>query len=69
MLFPETQLIFSKDGRSVIGVLVKDSVSGQTHPAFAKKQVLLTAGAIGTAKILLQSGIGPSQYLKQEGVL
>lgn len=34
----------------------------------ARKGVILTAGTIGTPKILLQSGIGPKKHLQQIGI-
>jgi choline dehydrogenase-like flavoprotein len=34
----------------------------------AKKEVLLTAGAIGSPRVLMHSGIGPKQHLNEVGV-
>ena len=44
------------------------STSGQTETANASKEVILSAGAIGSPHLLLLSGIGPRQELEAAGV-
>ncbi len=53
-------------GTSVSGVEYVDS-SGR-HEAHALREVILSAGAIGSPQILLLSGIGPADELKAIGV-
>lgn len=38
------------------------------HYARSKHGVILSAGAVGSPKILLQSGIGPADHLLEVGV-
>lgn len=47
---------------------MRDEVSGQKVPVKVKRQVVLTGGAIDTARILMESGIGPADHLQQQGV-
>ena len=58
------QLLF--DGTKCIGV--RYIKSGRTIDVFAKKSVVLSAGAIGSPSILQRSGIGPKQVLKKAGI-
>jgi len=55
------------DGSRAVGVRVtlKD---GRTIDVKASKEVILSAGSVGTAKILLLSGIGPEQHLRKIGI-
>jgi len=41
---------------------------GQERFVRARKEVIVSAGTIGSAKLLLLSGIGPKQHLKSVGV-
>ena len=42
--------------------------SGETRPAFATKEVVLSGGAIGSPHLLLLSGIGPRAELEAAGI-
>jgi len=41
---------------------------GKSKMAFATKEVILSAGTIQSAKILMHSGVGPKKDLKKLGV-
>lgn len=47
---------------------VEYTIFGRSHKAHARKAIILCAGAIGTPKILMQSGVGPSQHLHEVGI-
>lgn len=60
-----TRVLLDKDNNA-IGIEVKRF--GETTKYYANKEVVLSAGAIGSPKILLHSGIGPKEHLKEVGV-
>lgn len=62
-----TKLIIDKWTSEVQGVELIDK-EGRTHSLYVTKEVILTAGAIGSPQILLNSGIGPNNDLKEMGV-
>lgn len=41
---------------------------GISKTAFANKEVIISAGSIGSPKLLLISGIGPKEHLESVGV-
>lgn len=45
-----------------------DGADGRVHTVRAAREVVLTAGTIGSAQLLLRSGIGPAQELRAAGV-
>jgi choline dehydrogenase len=54
------------DGERAVGV--EYAVDGVVHQARAAGEVVLSAGVIGSAHLLLLSGIGPAAQLKQFGI-
>ena len=55
-----------EDGRAT-GVEVRDK-DGSTRTVRAGKEVILSAGFVGSAQLLMLSGIGPAQHLRDHGL-
>lgn len=47
---------------------IECEINGKVHIIRARKQIVVSAGAIGTPKILMLSGIGPQEHLNAVGV-
>jgi choline dehydrogenase len=60
-----TQRIIFENGRAVG---VRYALDGKAHEARAKREVILSAGAIGSPQILMLSGIGPPGHLQDHGI-
>ena len=60
-----TEKIIIEDGKAV-GIRAKKS--GDVQTIKARREVILSAGAIGSPQILMLSGIGPSEQLSSVGV-
>ncbi|WP_406066156.1 GMC family oxidoreductase [Micromonospora sp. NBC_00860] len=58
------RLVF--DGNRCVGV--DYTVAGATKSAQCSGEVVLTAGTIGSAQLLMLSGIGPKEHLREVGV-
>jgi choline dehydrogenase len=54
------------EGGRARGVVYRDG--GKSHTARCEGEVLMAAGAIGTPKILMLSGIGPADHLRAHGI-
>ncbi len=61
-----TQVLFKDNSKEVVGVKV--TRFDQEMNLFAKKEVVLSAGSIGSPHILMLSGIGPKQQLDKVGI-
>lgn len=64
-------------GALVSRIIIKDkwavgvefiSGQGQKEEAFAEKEIIISAGALGSPKLLLLSGIGPAEELAEVGI-
>lgn len=53
-------------GRAV-GAVWRDK-AGQLHTAYSRGEVILTAGALITPKLLMLSGLGPADHLRGHGI-
>lgn len=59
-----TKIVFK--GKTAVGVNVQTGICKCANILFqARKKVILSAGAFGSAKLLLQSGVGPKDQLKK----
>ena len=54
------------DGNRAVGIEYEQN--GETHQAHARREVLLTAGAINSPQLLLLSGVGPAAELRDLGI-
>ncbi|RWO79097.1 MAG: alanine-phosphoribitol ligase [Mesorhizobium sp.] len=61
-----TRIVIDK-GRAV-GVEIVDRPGGEKKILRAEREVIASSGAIGSPKLLMQSGIGPADHLKSVGV-
>ena len=52
-------------GKKATGVLLRDEVSGKQRIIRARREIILSAGTVGSTHILLLSGIGPAEHLKE----
>ncbi|XP_046988479.1 glucose dehydrogenase [FAD, quinone]-like [Schistocerca americana] len=62
-----TKVLIDPATRTAYGVQFVDS-AGQLKEARALREVILSAGAIGSPHLLLLSGVGPKEHLRQFGV-
>lgn len=62
-----TRLLFQDDDEKVVhGVeFIKDKLK---HHVYAKREVILSAGALNSPKLLMLSGIGPAKHLNELGI-
>jgi len=62
-----TKVVIDRDTKTATGVEYV-GLDGKTRTVKAKLEVLLSAGAINSAKLLMLSGVGPWEHLKSVGV-
>ena len=56
------------EGKRAIGVELSKGHNQARHQIHAKREVILSAGAVHTPHLLLLSGVGPAAELKQHGI-
>ncbi|RWN60985.1 choline dehydrogenase [Mesorhizobium sp.] len=56
------------ENRRAVGVEIVDRPGGEKEILRAEREVIVSSGAIGSPKLLMQSGIGPADHLKSVGV-
>ncbi|WP_341257942.1 GMC family oxidoreductase [Gordonia malaquae] len=61
-----TRLMF--DGTRCVGVQVVDNQFGRARTITAERELILSAGAIDTPKLLMLSGIGPAAHVAEHGI-
>jgi len=64
--FVEQIIMSSKNGTRALGVVF--SRNGRRHRVKARKEVIVSSGAVGSPKLLMLSGIGPRHHLEQLGI-
>ncbi|KAL7296389.1 hypothetical protein TKK_0010402 [Trichogramma kaykai] len=64
-----TRIIVDRDRKKATGVeYVKAGGTKETLKVFAKKEVIISCGAIDSAKLLMLSRLGPEQELSKHGI-
>ncbi|KAK3096962.1 hypothetical protein FSP39_005120 [Pinctada imbricata] len=54
------------ENKKAVGIeIIKD---GKRHVVMCNKEVILSAGAVGSPQILMLSGVGPEKHLKEHGI-
>ncbi|XP_061722400.1 glucose dehydrogenase [FAD, quinone] [Cydia pomonella] len=61
-----TKVLIDEESKRAFGVeFIRD---GQKQVVYAKREVILSAGAIGSPQLLMLSGVGPAKNLQEVGV-
>nr|XP_016923960.1 glucose dehydrogenase [FAD, quinone] [Drosophila suzukii] len=61
-----TKVLIDPQTKTALGVMVQ--VGGKSLKILARKEVILSAGAINTPQLLMLSGVGPSKHLREMGI-
>ena len=60
-----TKILFANNKRAVGVQFDRFSMS---YTVFARREIILSAGSINTAQLLMLSGVGPADHLKKLGI-
>ena len=61
-----TRILF--EGKRAIGVAYQRERGGPVHEVRARRELILSAGAANSPKLLQLSGVGPAEFLQQMGI-
>lgn len=61
-----TNLVIDENSKRVLGVTFQNK--GKTYSIKARREVIVSAGAINSPQLLMLSGIGPADHLRQVGI-
>uniref|UniRef100_A0A182T4N7 Glucose-methanol-choline oxidoreductase N-terminal domain-containing protein n=1 Tax=Anopheles maculatus TaxID=74869 RepID=A0A182T4N7_9DIPT len=61
-----TKILLNRDTKRATGV--QYYASNRYQKARARREVILSAGTIGSSQLLMLSGIGPAKHLRQKGI-
>ncbi|XP_055912549.1 glucose dehydrogenase [FAD, quinone]-like [Eupeodes corollae] len=61
-----TKILINPQTKAAYGVVVK--TDGHYHKVLARKEVIVTAGAINSPQLLMLSGVGPAKHLREVGI-
>ncbi len=56
------------ENNRAVGVEITSGNNGKRKTVYANREVIVSSGAIGSPKLLMQSGIGPAEHLESVGV-
>ncbi|XP_032582070.1 glucose dehydrogenase [FAD, quinone] [Drosophila sechellia] len=62
-----TKILIDPQTKSAFGIIVK--MDGKMQKILARKEVILSAGAINTPQLLMLSGVGPAKHLREMGIM
>ncbi len=66
-VLPGTQVLrIVFEGKRAVGVVVERD--GQEQTLRARKEIIVSSGAFGSPQLLMASGIGPAQHLREHGI-
>lgn len=63
-----TRILIDPNTKQALGVEYLSTATGFVKVAYARKEVILSAGAINSPKILMLSGVGPAEELMKHGI-
>ncbi|XP_014090145.1 glucose dehydrogenase [FAD, quinone] [Bactrocera oleae] len=61
-----TKVLIDPTTKTAYGIMVR--TDGREHKILARREVIVSAGAINTPQLLMLSGVGPAQHLREMGI-
>ena len=61
-------LLEDSDGQTIVPLACSTCTKGKTLEVRARREVVLSSGAFGSPQILMLSGVGPAEHLRNHGI-